>query len=173
MTSSLNQLKATGTVCQLQHTSIYPETELTIFVRSSFATPVTLPVTMPIFLSSNYVTDPIQAIEKYKPQDATTNPSLILAASKKPEYAKLMDVAVDYGKKHVRQIVPERIATAYSENNRAQTLTAKSMPLSIDSWLNSEARSSRLCPARCQQKLMPDSPLTRKHQSPRLFTSLM
>lgn len=37
-------------------------------------------------------------IDKYKPQDATTNPSLILAASKKTEYAKLMDVAVDYGK---------------------------------------------------------------------------
>ena len=39
------------------------------------------------------------AIDKYKPQDATTNPSLILAASKKPEYAKLIDVAVEYGKK--------------------------------------------------------------------------
>jgi len=42
-------------------------------------------------------------IAKYKPQDATTNPSLILAASKKPEYAKLMDVAVEYGKSHVGQ----------------------------------------------------------------------
>lgn len=39
-------------------------------------------------------------IEKYKPQDATTNPSLILAASKKPEYAKLIDIAVEYGKSH-------------------------------------------------------------------------
>lgn len=39
-------------------------------------------------------------IDKYKPQDATTNPSLILAASKKPEYAKLIDNAVEYGKKH-------------------------------------------------------------------------
>lgn len=39
-------------------------------------------------------------IDKYKPQDATTNPSLILAASKKPEYAKLMDTAIEYGKKH-------------------------------------------------------------------------
>ncbi|KAK1239202.1 hypothetical protein MKX08_006263 [Trichoderma sp. CBMAI-0020] len=39
------------------------------------------------------------AIGKYKPQDATTNPSLILAASKKPEYAKLIDAAVAYGKK--------------------------------------------------------------------------
>lgn len=36
------------------------------------------------------------AIAKYKPQDATTNPSLILAASKKAEYAKLMDVAIEY-----------------------------------------------------------------------------
>jgi transaldolase len=39
-------------------------------------------------------------IKKYQPQDATTNPSLILAASKKPEYAKLIDAAVAYGKKH-------------------------------------------------------------------------
>jgi len=38
------------------------------------------------------------SIGKYKPQDATTNPSLILAASKKPEYAKLIDAAVAYGK---------------------------------------------------------------------------
>ncbi|KAJ4412495.1 sedoheptulose-7-phosphate:D-glyceraldehyde-3- phosphate transaldolase [Gnomoniopsis sp. IMI 355080] len=38
------------------------------------------------------------SIAKYKPQDATTNPSLILAASKKPEYAKLIDEAVAYSK---------------------------------------------------------------------------
>ncbi|CAM1502131.1 Fc.00g041150.m01.CDS01 [Cosmosporella sp. VM-42] len=38
------------------------------------------------------------SIGKYKPQDATTNPSLILAASKKPEYAKLIDSAIDYAK---------------------------------------------------------------------------
>ncbi|KAM5448754.1 Transaldolase [Microsporum audouinii] len=41
-----------------------------------------------------------KAIGKYKPQDATTNPSLILAASKKPEYAKLMDAAIAYGKQN-------------------------------------------------------------------------
>ena len=40
-------------------------------------------------------------IGKYKAQDATTNPSLVLAASKKPEYAKLIDIAVEYGKEHV------------------------------------------------------------------------
>jgi len=44
------------------------------------------------------------SIGKYKPQDATTNPSLILAASKKEEYAKLMDVAVKYGKEHGNSI---------------------------------------------------------------------
>lgn len=41
----------------------------------------------------------LTAIAKYKPQDATTNPSLILAASKKAEYAKLIDEAVSIGKK--------------------------------------------------------------------------
>jgi len=63
MSSSLDQLKATGTtvVCD----------------SGDFAT-----------------------IDKYKPQDATTNPSLILAASKKAEYAKLIDAAVEYGKTH-------------------------------------------------------------------------
>jgi len=39
-------------------------------------------------------------IGKYKPQDATTNPSLILAASKKPEYASLIDAAIAYGKEN-------------------------------------------------------------------------
>lgn len=62
MSTSLDQLKATGTVV--------------VCDSGDFAT-----------------------IGKYKPQDATTNPSLILAASKKPEYAKLIDVAVEYGKK--------------------------------------------------------------------------
>ncbi|KAE8372857.1 hypothetical protein BDV26DRAFT_273271 [Aspergillus bertholletiae] len=63
MSSSLEQLKATGTVV--------------VCDSGDFAT-----------------------IGKYKPQDATTNPSLILAASKKPEYAALIDAAVEYGKKH-------------------------------------------------------------------------
>jgi len=40
-----------------------------------------------------------QSIAQYQPQDATTNPSLILAAVKDPKYAKLIDVAVEYAKK--------------------------------------------------------------------------
>jgi len=67
MSSSLDQLKATGTtvVCD----------------SGDFAT-----------------------IDKYKPQDATTNPSLILAASKKQEYAKLIDAAVAYGKENGKDL---------------------------------------------------------------------
>jgi len=38
------------------------------------------------------------SIGKYKPQDATTNPSLILAASKKAEYAALLDAACEQAK---------------------------------------------------------------------------
>lgn len=44
------------------------------------------------------------SIGKYKPEDATTNPSLILAASKKPEYAKLVDNAIEYGKKNGKTV---------------------------------------------------------------------
>ncbi|EXJ92714.1 transaldolase [Capronia epimyces CBS 606.96] len=43
-------------------------------------------------------------IKKYQPQDATTNPSLILAASKKPDYAPLIDAAVQYGKSNGKTI---------------------------------------------------------------------
>lgn len=39
-----------------------------------------------------------ESIDTYKPQDATTNPSLILAAANKPAYARLIEVAVQYGK---------------------------------------------------------------------------
>jgi transaldolase len=74
MTSSLDQLKATGT---------------TVVSDSG----------------------DFNSIAKYKPQDATTNPSLILAASKKPEYAKLIDPAVEYGKQHGKTIDDQVDAT--------------------------------------------------------------
>jgi len=40
-----------------------------------------------------------ETIDVYKPQDATTNPSLILAAAKKEGYQRLIDVAVAEAKK--------------------------------------------------------------------------
>jgi len=44
------------------------------------------------------------SIEKYKPQDATTNPSLILAAAQLPQYQKLVDDAIKYGKAHGKTV---------------------------------------------------------------------
>ena len=44
-------------------------------------------------------TGDIDAIKKFKPRDATTNPSLILAAAKNPNYLKLIDKALENSKK--------------------------------------------------------------------------
>ncbi|XP_076624656.1 transaldolase [Colletes latitarsis] len=44
-------------------------------------------------------TGDFQAMEQFKPIDATTNPSLILAAANQKKYAHLIDKAVQYGKK--------------------------------------------------------------------------
>jgi transaldolase len=41
-------------------------------------------------------TGDIDAINQYKPQDATTNPSLIYQAAQKPEYAELLDDAIQF-----------------------------------------------------------------------------
>jgi transaldolase len=43
-------------------------------------------------------TGDFESIKEYKPTDATTNPSLILAASKLPQYKSLIDKAVQYGR---------------------------------------------------------------------------
>ncbi|PIS01434.1 MAG: transaldolase [Chlamydiae bacterium CG10_big_fil_rev_8_21_14_0_10_35_9] len=45
-------------------------------------------------------TGDFQAIEKYHPTDATTNPSLIFKASQEEKYAKLVDDAVAFAKKN-------------------------------------------------------------------------
>ncbi|MBW4430966.1 MAG: transaldolase [Pelatocladus maniniholoensis HA4357-MV3] len=81
-------------------------------------------------------TGDIQAIEKFKPQDATTNPSLITAAAQMPEYQEIVDqtllkakkdlgsgasqaqvvslafdrLAVSFGLK-ILQIIPGRVST--------------------------------------------------------------
>ncbi|KAM6159349.1 transaldolase [Rhynchocyon petersi] len=44
-------------------------------------------------------TGDFNAIDEYKPQDATTNPSLILAAAQMPAYQDLVEEAMAYGKK--------------------------------------------------------------------------
>ena len=78
-------------------------------------------------------TGDIEAIKKYQPEDATTNPSLILKASQIPAYAPLIEQAIQYAKsqssdieaqvqdasdmlavsigKEILKIVPGRIST--------------------------------------------------------------
>lgn len=56
-------------------------------------------------------TGDIDAIKKYTPTDATTNPSLILSASQQPQYRHLIDEAIAYSK-----------SKAHSEKERATLL---------------------------------------------------
>ena len=44
-------------------------------------------------------TGDLEAISKHKPQDATTNPSLLLKASQQPAYRHLVDEALAYAAK--------------------------------------------------------------------------
>jgi len=45
-----------------------------------------------------------ESIDVYKPQDATTNPSLILQAANKPGYLRLIDTAVAYAKEKAQTL---------------------------------------------------------------------
>lgn len=59
-------------------------------------------------------TGDIDAIAKFTPQDATTNPSLVLAAAGKPEYKKLIDEAISYGKTKGKS-AEEQLTLAYDK----------------------------------------------------------
>jgi transaldolase len=56
-------------------------------------------------------TGDIEAIKRYQPQDATTNPSLILKASQIPEYAFLIENAIEWAKTQSNSI-EQQIADA-------------------------------------------------------------
>lgn len=49
-------------------------------------------------------TGDFEAIKHFKPQDATTNPSLIYSAYSLPQYKSLLDDAVKYGKEQGKTI---------------------------------------------------------------------
>jgi transaldolase len=56
-------------------------------------------------------TGDIDAIKQYTPTDATTNPSLILAAVQKPQYKHLLDDALVYGKSKAHSPDEQRVLT--------------------------------------------------------------
>jgi len=47
-------------------------------------------------------TGDFESMKRFKPIDATTNPSLIFAASQKPEYQHLLEKSIEYGSKNGR-----------------------------------------------------------------------
>ncbi len=52
-------------------------------------------------------TGDLDAIKKFQPRDATTNPSLILAAAKNPNYIKLIDQALESSRKSLPDDISE------------------------------------------------------------------
>ena len=56
-------------------------------------------------------TGDLDAIKQYKPIDATTNPSLVLAAAKSENYQHLINTAVDKAKsQHGNEVAPNQVA---------------------------------------------------------------
>ncbi len=58
-------------------------------------------------------TGDFEAMKAYKPQDATTNPSLILQAASKPEYKAIFDKAVTDGKSGGVDAVMDKLVVAF------------------------------------------------------------
>jgi len=56
-------------------------------------------------------TGDFQLLQAYKPQDSTTNPSLVFAASGLSQYHHLIDDAIQYGKKHGKDF-PDQVEAA-------------------------------------------------------------
>ena len=54
-------------------------------------------------------TGEFEAMRTFKPQDATTNPSLILAASKVAQYAPIVERAIAYGKQQEAANIDEKV----------------------------------------------------------------
>jgi len=58
-------------------------------------------------------TGDFEAMKAYKPQDATTNPSLVLQAASKPEYKAIFDKAVTDGKSGGVSAVMDKLVVAF------------------------------------------------------------
>lgn len=91
-------------------------------------------------------TGDIAAMKLYQPQDATTNPSLILNAAQIPEYRKLIDDAVARAKQQ--------------SNDRAQQIVDATDKLAVNIGLE----ILKLVRAVSQLKLMRVFPMTPKRQ---------
>src|SRR5260370_16466965 len=134
-------------------------------------------------------TGDISAIHQFRPQDSTTNPSLIAAAAEKPEYAPIVDgvlkqarkdagpnasdkevatqafksLAVAFGKK-ILEIVPGRVSTEVDARPSYDTDKSIAAPHAIIA----QYAKAAISPARSLLKLAPTlhchpAPLTPPH----------
>lgn len=81
-------------------------------------------------------TGDVEAIKRLKPQDATTNPSLILKAASMEQYQSLIDEAITYGKGDLAKVLvsrPDYDATKSLESSTiptfCKTLTSLILPI--------------------------------------------
>ena len=61
-------------------------------------------------------TGDFESIKKFKPQDATTNPSLIYKAATMDQYKKLVDDAIEYGKGDLTTVMVRASRTSVKLN---------------------------------------------------------
>ena len=104
------------------------------------------------------------------PKDATTNPTLLLAAANKPQYAHLVDCAIQYGK-HQGGTIQDQACSAmdrlvslcymYDMDTLTETFHDP------DSWLPLARRFWGLSLVEFQQRLMPVSRLIPKQRRKR------
>ena len=62
-------------------------------------------------------TGDINSIEQFKPQDSTTNPSLIAAAAEKPEYQSIVDSVLQQAKKDAGDKATDKEVAALAFKN--------------------------------------------------------
>ncbi len=91
-------------------------------------------------------TGDIESIKKYTPTDATTNPSLLYAASQMPQYKHLIDDAINYGKKVSKDSdnIIDKISDKLAVNFGAEILkiVPRYVSTEIDSRLSFDTQGS-------------------------------
>lgn len=114
------------------------------------------------------------AIDVYKPQDATTNPSLILAAAGKPAYQKLINNAVEFGKSKGGSIdaqvnaAIDRLVSVVPPDRAVMRTTHLRF-----SWSSSARQSLPSSRDVCPLRSTPVCPSTRRAQRRRRRSSLL
>lgn len=94
-------------------------------------------------------TGDFQALEAYRPQDATTNPSLINKAARMPEYKHLVEEAITWGKSKVEEggdVMP-LILDKLAVNFGLEIL--KRVPGYVSTEVDGESRGRPWAPAAC------------------------